>query len=58
MLLDLTPKGRNETGPTRSLADWVRHHDRYDSGGFVDATGRYQLTKATDCGCESGESHP
>jgi len=23
--LDLTPKGRNETG----TMDWVRHHDRY-----------------------------
>ena len=27
--LDITPKGRNETGPNHSLADWVRHHDRY-----------------------------
>jgi predicted dithiol-disulfide oxidoreductase (DUF899 family) len=42
MLLDLTPKGRNETGPHHSLADWVRHHDRYEAGGFVDATGRYR----------------
>jgi predicted dithiol-disulfide oxidoreductase (DUF899 family) len=52
MLLDLTPKGRNETGPTHSLADWVRHHDRYGSGGFVDPTGRYRPTRTTDCGCE------
>ncbi len=28
--LDLTPKGRNETGPAFNLTDWVRHHDRYD----------------------------
>jgi|SRR6185437_6993042 len=28
--LDLTPKGRDETGPNRNLSDWVRHHDRYD----------------------------
>ncbi len=28
--LDLTPKGRNETGPSYDLTDWVRHHDRYD----------------------------
>ena len=28
--LDLTPKGRNETGPAFDLTDWVRHHDRYD----------------------------
>lgn len=27
--LDLTPKGRNETGPGHNLTDWVRHHDRY-----------------------------
>jgi predicted dithiol-disulfide oxidoreductase (DUF899 family) len=41
-LLDLTPKGRNETGPNRNLTDWVRHHDRYGDGGSVDATGRYR----------------
>lgn len=28
--LDLTPKGRNETGPGFNLGDWVRHHDKYD----------------------------
>ena len=39
--LDLTPKGRVETGPNRNLTYWVRHHDRYDEGGFVDPTGRY-----------------
>lgn len=31
MYLDLTPKGRNETGPHFNLMDWVRHHDRYDN---------------------------
>lgn len=41
MLLDLTPKGRNETGPNHNLTDWVRHHDRYGAGGHVDGTGRY-----------------
>jgi predicted dithiol-disulfide oxidoreductase (DUF899 family) len=30
MYLDLTPKGRNETGPHGNLMDWVKHHDRYD----------------------------
>ena len=30
MVLDLTPKGRNETGPHRNLMDWVRRHDEYD----------------------------
>ena len=28
-LLDIVPKGRDETGPNRNLSDWVRHHDRY-----------------------------
>jgi predicted dithiol-disulfide oxidoreductase (DUF899 family) len=27
--LDMTPKGRDETGPRFNLTDWVRHHDRY-----------------------------
>lgn len=51
MCLDLTPKGRNETGPNHNLTDWVRHHDRYDTDGFVDATGRYQARTAKPC-CE------
>jgi predicted dithiol-disulfide oxidoreductase (DUF899 family) len=42
MYLDLTPKGRNETGPRHNLTDWVRHHDRYGAGGVVNADGRYQ----------------
>lgn len=29
MLLDITPKGRNETG-AGNLMDWVKHHDKYD----------------------------
>ena len=40
-ILDLMPKGRNETGPNHNMTDWVRHHDRYDGGGHVAATGRY-----------------
>ncbi len=30
VFLDLTPKGRNETGPNYDLTDWVRRHDQYD----------------------------
>jgi len=30
MVLDLTPKGRNETGPHHNLMDWVKRHDEYD----------------------------
>ena len=43
--LDLTPKGRNETGPHRNLMDWVRHHDKYGFDGFVDATSLYRTGK-------------
>jgi predicted dithiol-disulfide oxidoreductase (DUF899 family) len=28
--LDITPKGRNETGPGHNLTDWVRRHDEYE----------------------------
>ncbi|MBL6750688.1 MAG: thioredoxin family protein [Nevskia sp.] len=51
VLLDLTPKGRNETGPRHDLTDWVRHHDRYGAGGFVAPTGRYVAAAAEDSCC-------
>jgi predicted dithiol-disulfide oxidoreductase (DUF899 family) len=58
MLLDLTPKGRNETGPNLSLADWVRHHDKYDAGGYVNETGRYVAeTNNTGSCCAEGHHH-
>lgn len=38
MLLDLTPKGRNENGPHFNLMDWVRRHDDYDNGRSIPAT--------------------
>jgi predicted dithiol-disulfide oxidoreductase (DUF899 family) len=57
VVLDLTPKGRNETGPSHDLTDWVRHHDKYNDGGFVDSTGRYVPTKATKASCCSEETH-
>ncbi len=31
MLLDMTPKGRNETGPHHNLTDWVKRHDEYET---------------------------
>ena len=40
MYLDLTPKGRNETGPHHNLMDWVRHHDRYIKDDPADASCR------------------
>ena len=49
--IDLTPTGRNEKGPTFSLADWVRHHDRYEAGGHVDAGGRYVAPETSGACC-------
>jgi len=57
VLLDITPKGRNETGPNHNLTDWVRHHDRYDAGGLVDPTGRYLSAQGSDSGCGAEEDH-
>lgn len=48
MILDMTPKGRNETG-RGDLTDWVRPHDRYDEGGGVDETGRYAAGQKDAC---------
>jgi len=59
MYLDLTPKGRNESGPRYNLTDWVRHHDRYNAPGVVDAGGRFVAAQPQEfqpseasCGCE------
>lgn len=39
MVLDLTPKGRDETGPGRNLTDWVRRHDEYEAAGAASCCG-------------------
>ena len=57
VLLDMTPKGRNETGPNHNLSDWARHHDRYHAGGFVDSRGRYVSAKGSDSCCSAEEDH-
>lgn len=49
--LDITPRGRNEMGPNRTLTDWVRHHDKYGAGGHVDSTGRYHAEKNNGTCC-------
>ncbi|HEV2478373.1 MAG TPA: thioredoxin family protein [Puia sp.] len=54
MLLDMTPKGRNENGPGGNLTHWVRHHDKYQEAGFVDHTGRYHAEEKSDC-CHGAE---
>jgi hypothetical protein len=33
--LDLTPKGRSETGPSYNLTDWVKRHNEYDTNNHV-----------------------
>lgn len=38
MVLDLTPKGRDETGPGFDLSDWVKHHDRYGAAPAAKAS--------------------
>jgi predicted dithiol-disulfide oxidoreductase (DUF899 family) len=45
--LDLTPKGRNETGPHHNMMDWVRHHDKYDFDGFVDVLSLFRTGSVT-----------
>jgi len=46
--LDVMPKGRNETGPHFTLADWARPHNTYGRSGMVEANGRYHKP---GCGC-------
>ncbi len=53
VLLDITPNGRNEPGPNRSLTDWVRHHDRYGAPGHVSAVGRW-VPGESGAGCCHG----
>ena len=45
--LDLAPKGRDEEGLAHTMA-WVRHHDRYTEGYFVDAAQLYKPPVRTD----------
>lgn len=56
MVLDLTPKGRNEKGAGGNLAGWVRHHDRYEETGFVDKTGRYHADEQPGSCCHAAEN--
>lgn len=39
-LLDMVPRGRDEDHLKFSM-EWVRHHDRYNGGGFADADKPY-----------------
>lgn len=46
--LDVMPKGRDENGPYRTLADWVRPKTMYGKQGMVEGNGRYHTP---GCGC-------
>lgn len=48
--LDLAPKGRDEDGLAFTMA-WVRHHDRYTEGYFVDPKAQYVAPKGAGSSC-------
>ena len=48
--LDMAPKGRDEDNLAFSMA-WVRHHDRYAEGYFVDQKARYVAPKGAGSCC-------
>jgi predicted dithiol-disulfide oxidoreductase (DUF899 family) len=52
--LDLVPKGRDEEGLGFSMA-WVRHHDKYGEGYFVDPSQPYMQPAKIGGACCSGE---
>jgi predicted dithiol-disulfide oxidoreductase (DUF899 family) len=55
--LDLVPKGRDEDGFAFTMA-WVRHHDRYTEGYFVDPKAQYVAPKGSGSPCCAGEHQP
>ena len=52
-ILDVMPKGRDENGPYRSLADWARPRNVYGQGGSVEPNGRYHQPA---CACTIHQS--
>jgi len=54
--LDLAPKGRDEDGLAHSMA-WVRHHDKYVDGQFVDAKALYVQPAKADASCCANQEH-
>jgi len=53
--LDITPKGRGEDA-LASPMEWLRHHDRYSEGYFVDSAESHS-PKVSATSCCSGENH-
>jgi len=54
--LDMAPKGRDEQGFKHTMA-WVRHHDKYDDGYFVDAEQGYVQPAIVPGGACCSEEH-
>jgi predicted dithiol-disulfide oxidoreductase (DUF899 family) len=58
--LDLVPKGRDEDHLAFTM-EWVRHHDRYGTDEFADATKPYWPAtvspSSTTCSCGSEKTH-
>jgi len=54
--LDLVPKGRDEDGMAPPMS-WVRHHDRYTEGYFIDSAKRSEQPESSVGSCCSGENH-
>jgi predicted dithiol-disulfide oxidoreductase (DUF899 family) len=54
--LDFAPKGRDEEGLAFTMS-WVRHHDRYSDGYFVDSAQSYSQPERSDAACCSEENH-
>jgi predicted dithiol-disulfide oxidoreductase (DUF899 family) len=54
--LDHAPKGRDEEGLAFSMS-WVRHHDKYGQGYFVDAKQSYVEPAKASGSCCSGDHH-
>jgi predicted dithiol-disulfide oxidoreductase (DUF899 family) len=55
-VLDVTPKGRNET-INGNLTDWVRHHDRYDAGSGTDPACHTEAAEDAEACCHPSASH-
>jgi predicted dithiol-disulfide oxidoreductase (DUF899 family) len=53
-VLDLVPKGRDEDALGFTMS-WVRHHDKYEGGYFVDANRGYEQPKPASHSCCTGE---
>ena len=43
VMLDMTPKGRNET-VRGNMTEWLRPHDRYDTDGYINEIGQFIAT--------------